>query len=102
MQDEAYERFATQFEAHLLKGQKETREALKAHDRKIKDLEKEHANLLKAVKNGRYSESIADALDSAAKDLKTLRTARDSLVPVPVTLPPDLPAHYRRYVDNLS
>ena len=102
MQDEAYERFAVQFEARLKGDQEQAREALKAHDRKIRDLDAKHANLLDAVENGKFSDSIIDALNRTAEDLKALRAARDALVPEPIALPADLPALYRRYVDNLS
>ncbi|WP_177159229.1 hypothetical protein [Donghicola mangrovi] len=102
MPDEAYERFAAQFEARLQGDQEEAREALKAHDRKIRDLDKKHAVLMAAVEDGGYSKPIVERLNKVDAELTALRDVHDSLVPAPVELLLDLPALYRRYVDNLS
>lgn len=102
MQDEAYKRFAAQFEAGLQGDREAAREAFKAPDRKVRDLDKKHAGLLAAVEDGDDSAPIIKRLNEVDAELAALRDLRDGLVPEPVELPPDLPALSRRYVDDLS
>ncbi|PQO21988.1 recombinase family protein [Rhodobacteraceae bacterium WD3A24] len=102
MQDEAYARFAEQFEARMKAGQKGAAEILKAHDRKIGDLERRHAGFLDAVADGDHSPAVIKALNAVDAELEALRAERETLIPAPVELPPDLPELYRDYVDNLA
>ncbi|PKQ10609.1 MAG: recombinase family protein [Alphaproteobacteria bacterium HGW-Alphaproteobacteria-1] len=102
MQDDAYARFAAQFEAKMKAGQKGAAELLKAHDLKTRELEQRHRGFLDAVAKGDHSPPIIKALNAVDAELEALRAERDTLVPAPVELPPDLPELYREYVANLA
>ena len=101
MQDAAYEDFRASFIAKVREQEAESGEALRRHDQKVSDLEKTHANLLRAVEGGQYSEALITRLNTVDADLKALRAEREALVPAPIELPDDLPAFYRAYVDDL-
>jgi site-specific DNA recombinase len=102
MKDDAYKRFAQQMKDKLKAGQSAALAAVKAHDRKIRELQKRHDALLDAVANGKFSESVIDALNEAADELKTLKAEREGMEPAPIELPENLPELYRRYVDDLA
>ena len=102
MQDSAYEEFRERFIAKLRAQEEDSGEALRRHDAKIRDMERTHANLLRAVENGQYSEPLIVRLNTVDAELAALRAAREALVPAPVDLPTDLPAVYRQYVKNLA
>ncbi len=101
MQDAAYEDFRARFIAKLRAQEEDSGAALRRHDEKVRDLEKIHANLLRAVEGGQYSEALITRLNTVDADLKALREQREALVPAPIELPDDLPALYRAYVEDL-
>ena len=101
MQDGAYADFRERYLSKLRDQEETSGEALRRHDVKIRDAETAHRNLLKAVESGTFSEALITRLNSVDADLKVLRAERDALVPDPIELPADLPALYRRYVDDL-
>jgi len=97
MDDAAYENFRTKFIKKIRAQEHETGEVLRRHDDRIRETEKTHANLLRAVESGTYSDALIEQLNTVDAELKALRTEREALVPTPVELPEDLPALYRAY-----
>ena len=69
----AYARFAAQFEARMKAGQKGAAKLLKAHDLKIRELERRHAGFLDAVAKGDHSPAIIKALNAVDAELEALR-----------------------------
>ncbi|MGG7644771.1 recombinase family protein [Rhodovulum sp. YNF3179] len=101
MTEEAYEEFRGRVEEHLRSSQGEAEEALRLHDKQVRKLEKNRANLLNAIEEGQYSASVIERLNAVDAELKELRGQRDALVPQAVELPDDLPERYRAFVDDL-
>ncbi|WP_242665548.1 recombinase family protein [Limimaricola soesokkakensis] len=101
MQDEAFQRFRTEFEKHMAASASSGQEELKLRDKHIREKEKVHRNLVKAVEQGDYSRVIIARLEVVDAELQTMRASRDAAAPVQIEMPNDLPALYRTYVDNL-
>ena len=102
MTDDAYARFAKQVERTLRAGQSNLGEALKHHDKRMRDLEREKRNLLNILKLGVGLEAVVIELNRLDAEHKALSAGRDKLVPVPLELPGDLPQMYRAYVEDLT
>ncbi|WP_246253395.1 hypothetical protein [Sulfitobacter maritimus] len=102
MQDAAYEDFRKKFVEKIRAQEHETGEALRRHDDRIRETKKTHANLVRAVEGGTFSEALIERLNAVDTDLKALRVEREALVPIPIDLPEDLPALYRSYVADLA
>jgi len=101
MQDAAYEEFRSKFVKKIRAQEHETGEALRRHDERIRETEKTHANLLRAVEGGTFSDALIERLNTVDAELKELREKREGLVPTPVELPEDLPTLYRAHIEDL-
>jgi len=101
MEDEAYAEFSRRFTAHLRDQSKDSAELLRLHDRKVRELEKTHGNLMNAVESGKFSDAVIDRLNAVDAELKALKARRAELEPSSIDLPPDLPVLYRAYVADL-
>jgi site-specific DNA recombinase len=103
MQDAAYEDFRETFVDKMRAQEHETGEALRRHDDRIRETEKTHANLVREVEGGTFSEALIERLKAVDAEVKALRAEREALVPTPVDLPEeDLPSLYRAYVADLA
>ena len=102
MQDAAYEDFRKKFVEKMRAQEHETGEALRRHDDRIRETEKTHANLVRAVEGGTFSEALIERLNAVDAELKGLRAEREILVPTPIDLPEDLPGLYKSYVSDLA
>ncbi|WP_405110149.1 recombinase family protein [Phaeobacter sp. BS52] len=102
MQDAAYEDFRKKFVEKMRAQEHETGETLRRHDERIRETEKTHANLMRAVEGGAFSEALIERLNVVDTELKALQAEREALVPTPIDLPEDLPALYRTYVADLA
>ena len=101
MQDEAYAEFREKFLARTKAVEKEREDVLRIHAQSISKLETRHANLMKAVEDGDFSAPIVAQLNKVDAELIEARAKRAALTPEPVTLPTDLPALYRAYVEDI-
>ncbi|WP_149758642.1 recombinase family protein [Roseivivax sediminis] len=101
MQEKEYEQFLASYLARKRAEEQESGKVLQRHDARIREVEKEHANLVRAVKEGRFSNVLIEQLEMADGQLKALQAERDALIPAPIALPEDLPALYRDHVEDL-
>ena len=101
MQEAAYQKFRTRYIDGMRLTEHQSGEALRLHDQLIKQKEQTHANLLRAVEIGKFSDAIIDHFNTVDAELKELHVKRDTLIPTPVELPEDLPALYQTFVVNL-
>ncbi|WP_421906027.1 recombinase family protein [Mameliella sp.] len=101
MQEKEYEQFRSSYIAKMQADEQESGRVLQRHDALIREVEKERAHLLQAVKEGRFSNVLIEELEVADGKLKELRRERESLVPAPIELPEDIPALYRDHVEDL-
>ncbi|MBP1807810.1 hypothetical protein [Rubellimicrobium aerolatum] len=69
-------------------------------DHQIGLREKEVTNLVGAVRMGRFSLSLSQALEIAEADLAELRARRSAATPQRISLPEDLPLVYRAHVQD--
>jgi site-specific DNA recombinase len=101
MQDEAYEAFRARFTALVSEQEASLGAVQKQQEDRIRETAKVQANLLRAVEAGQISDSILERLREVDAELATLRAAQAAQAPAQVTLPDDLPALYRAYVEDL-
>jgi site-specific DNA recombinase len=81
--------------------EKQREDMLRIHEQSIRKLETRHANLMKAVEDGDFSAPIVAQLNKVDAELIEARAKRAALTPEPITLPTDLPALYRAYVEDI-
>ncbi|WP_096869857.1 recombinase family protein [Phaeobacter piscinae] len=102
MQEAAYEDFRKKFVEKMRAQEHEAGEALRRHDERIRETEKTHANLMRAVEGGTFSDALIERLNAVDTELKALRAERETLIPTPINLPDDLSALYKTYVADLA
>lgn len=101
MQDEAYAEFRAKFLVRMKAAEKENAGVVRLHNQSIRKLETRHANLMKAVEDGDFSAPIIAQLNGVDEELTEARAKLASFKPVEMSLPADLPALYRSYVENI-
>jgi hypothetical protein len=101
MQPKAYAQFKTDFERHFAGARQPREDELRLRDKRIRQVEKDRAGLLDAIKAGAHAPALIAEFEQLDADLKSMKEDRAKAVPVAVDLPDDLPALYREYVENL-
>ncbi len=77
-------------------------DALRLFDQETKQLEQDHASLLRAVKNGLHSDAVINELNAVHAKLELRSAEREAMVPVSIELPEDLPTLYRDFVASIT
>lgn len=101
MQDDAYERFRRDFEAHLRKMRPGAEEDLKLRDKMIAEQQAKVDFIFEAIETGEHSPPLVARLNKLQAELDQMKSQREAATPAPVELPEDLPALYRAHVEDL-
>jgi site-specific DNA recombinase len=70
-------------------------------DGRLRELQKVHNNLMKAIELGQASLPLIERLNTVDDELNDLGAKQEAVASPPVELPADLPSIYRSYVDDL-
>lgn len=71
-------------------------------DQETKQLERDRASLLSAVKNGLHSDAVITELSAVLAKLELRNAEREALVPAPIESPEDLHTLNRNFVANIT
>jgi site-specific DNA recombinase len=99
--DEAFQRFQRKYIAGLEQARQDLNSADKVREKKVKRLEKEKQNLLKAVKSGRANDILFDELEKVAGELERTKAEYEANRPAPIELPKDLHKMYTSIMGKL-
>jgi site-specific DNA recombinase len=102
MQQSAYDQFRANFIGHLESSKAATVVDLRLKDKRIREFEKDRANLLRVIKDGAQMPALFAEFVQLDADLNALKAARLKAEPVKVDLLENLPELYRWYVDEVA
>lgn len=101
MQPTAYEKFRADFSRHVQAQARELSADQELREAELRELELQQGNLVRAVAQGQALGTLLPALEEVERKMASVKQKVEANRPRPIEMPADLPALYRRRIDDL-
>ena len=101
MQPAAYEKFRADFARHVQAQARELSADQKFREAELRELEVQQGNLVRAVAQGQALGTLLPALEEVERKIAEVKEKVEANRPRPIAMPTDLPALYRRHIEDL-